>query len=132
MGLQLVAQGGALDLPNLSNLNSYFAEGDKTEMQVDLRLPLSGDVLGQIQQQLVNQGVALWDNVQQAGNTLIIRSQVAIAPWVIIGAVLTILAIILIVSWRVYKVIETFVGSLAAPFVFGIVGLIVLSFVMGD
>lgn len=132
MGYELVAQGGVLELPNLANLNSYFAEGDKTELQVDLRSPLSGDILGQIQQQLVNQGVSLWDNVQQVGNMLIIRSQVAIAPWIIIGAILTALAIIFIVSWRVYKVIERIVGSAAAPFVFGIVGLLVLSFVLGD
>ena len=132
MGLQLVAQGSILDLPRLANYGDVFAEGDRGELQISLNWPIPDNTVNQIQSSLVNAGVTLWDNVQQAANTLYIRFQVGLIPWAAIIIALGLIAVIFVAGFALYKlIIEPVFGSMA-PLVAVLGGLLILSIVLGD
>lgn len=99
-----VAEGGFLQLANLSQYEPYFEEGDRGLLELDLRLPVSEGVAQELEDMLTEAGVPDV-KVRTASPMLRIFFRKGF-PWLaVIAAIIIglIVLAILIVSWRLFR-----------------------------
>ncbi len=107
-----VASGSILDSGQISDYDDYLEEGQRGQLELDLRVTPSSWMVSELQSRLVNAGM---EEVQvSTGSPLIRISYRKGFPWlaVIVAAVLalTILAV-LIIGWRFYREVVQDLGS---------------------
>ncbi|MDP3939755.1 MAG: hypothetical protein Q8R92_16685, partial [Deltaproteobacteria bacterium] len=104
----LIASGqNPADLAYLNNYDGYFAEGDYQELKINFLLPLAADVAGWFSQGLIDHGVTEWYAVTVSGSILTLRSRMGNPfPFLIVGAVLATLALVAIIGWELWRIVE--------------------------
>ena len=121
-----VADGSFWELANLSQYEPYFEEGSRGLLELDLRLPVSADMARELENQLIEAGVA-GVKVRTASPLLKIYFTKGF-PWlaVIAAIILGLIALaILIVGWRLFRDIGVPVTSLLI--IAGGIGVLVLA-----
>jgi hypothetical protein len=101
---ELVASGGIIDAWELENADNLIAERQRGFLRLDLRSPLSGDILNTLNQELRARGVEE-GRAEQNGQTVNIYFRKGF-PWLaVIAAILLgiIILAILIIGWNLFK-----------------------------
>ena len=107
MAEQIIAKGNAWDLGDLSDYESYFAEGDKGRLDIKLRTSVPNAVVKGIDSAIRAAGVKLTAPVSQTHSTptLHICFKKGLAPLAIIAAAVAagIFVIFLVTAWQISR-----------------------------
>ena len=133
---QTIGTGSLTDVNNIRAFENQLAEGTYGKLQFHLRAALPASVVSSMESQIKAKGVILTGHITQmpGGSTILnIPFQKAIAPLVIILAIVLAVIALLLISWAVLKWISTspaataVVSSItAAAFIAGLILLIVI------
>jgi hypothetical protein len=133
--MKLIAEGNSFDLASIENYEDNYPEGSQGELRLFTSVTVPDEAIQMLQNELDNQGVEMWDRVQQAHNTVLIRFKKGF-PWlaVIIGVLLGLIVLLaLITMWQLFQVTTTgeFFGMPVITWVFGgIVAILVYKLVL--
>jgi len=102
---ELISSGGITDLTTAEAFEDlYVGEGQRARLELDLRSPVSQDIVNRLQNELRQRGVAE-ASVRTGSPRLIIEYRKGF-PWlaIILAAVLAIAVLaILIIGWRIFR-----------------------------
>lgn len=132
MSYELLASGGILDAAQLSQYENSLEEGDRGLVELDLRLPVSQSLAGELENKLKQAGVE-GVRVTTASPMLRIYFKKGF-PWLAVIAAIVLGIVILavmIVGWRLFKEIvpeglQPLVGGLGAILLLGL-GAVILA-----
>ena len=101
---ELIASGGILEAIQLSQYETYLAEGDRGLLELDLRLPIPQSIASELEDKLRQAGVS---DVSVITASPLLRVYFRKGfPWlaIIAAAVLGLIALaILIIGWRLFR-----------------------------
>ena len=132
MSYELVATGSILELSNISEYEGWLDEGDKGLLEIDLRLPVSGNDARSLEDKLKRAGVA---GVRVTTASPMLRVYFTKGfPWlaVIAAAILGMVVIaVMVIGWRIFREVvpeslQPVVAGLGAVLLLGL-GAVLLS-----
>ena len=102
---ELVGERLSNNLAELPEYEDLFAEGSRGELRLYVNQPLSEYQLGQMENELLNQGVTLTEPISQIARVVSIKFEKRLAPLaiiaIVVGAIVAIGAALL--GWQIWK-----------------------------
>ena len=100
--MELIGEHLGEDLSTLGSYETYFGEGDKGEVRFYLSEPLTDSQIEEIESELCRQEVVLTGPIVQDAKIVYIKFQKAIAPLIIIAAIVGAIGTGL-VGWQIFS-----------------------------